>query len=299
MKIIIIGSKGFIGQHLLAFYRKSEGVETWGCDIYNDSEDSKYILIDISNSDFESIFRNNEFDVCINCSGAASVPDSLKNPSRDFYLNTVNVFNLLNNIRVFCSKCKFINLSSAAVYGNPKDLPIKESSSLAPMSPYGYNKIMAENICKEFKDFYNIQTCTLRIFSAYGNSLKKQIFWDVFKKSKNNSSIELFGTGQETRDFIHISDIIQVIDSIIKKSDFSIDYYNIGNGKEITIREAVEILLDNLNWKGKLRFSGNNRMGDPNYWCADIKKIKDLGYIQKTTIQDGLKEYCEWIKELE
>jgi UDP-glucose 4-epimerase len=299
MKILIIGSKGFIGQHLLNFYRLQADKEVWGCDVSAEFEDSKYILMDNSNSDFESIFRSNHFDACINCSGAASVPESLINPSRDFYLNTFNVFNLLNNIRIFSPSCKFLNLSSAAVYGNPNKLPIAEDASLQPMSPYGYHKVMAENICKEFKEFYNIDACSVRIFSAYGNSLKKQLFWDVYKKSKGSNYIDFFGTGKETRDFIHISDVVQAIDLILQNSAFDVDCYNIANGEEIEIRVAIEQLLYQIGWQGEFKFNNHNRAGDPLYWCADIKKIKDLGYAQKITIKQGLKEYSEWLKELD
>jgi len=182
MKVLIIGSEGFIGKHLHR-YMKDQGHEVWGADVvtrYADQEN--YFLVDASNSDFTSVFRQNQYDLCVNCSGAASVPESLKNPVRDYFLNTVNVFKLLDAIRSEQSSCRFINLSSAAVYGNPAQLPVIEAAITNPLSPYGIHKLQSEQICREFYEFHKIPTCSLRIFSVYGPGLQKQLFWDLLKR---------------------------------------------------------------------------------------------------------------------
>ncbi|HEU4610026.1 MAG TPA: NAD-dependent epimerase/dehydratase family protein, partial [Chitinophagaceae bacterium] len=83
MKILIIGSKGFIGSHVLQYFSAKEGIICWGCDVVVDYVAERYILLDSTNSDFNEILEEHVFDVCINCSGAASVPDSLQHPFRD------------------------------------------------------------------------------------------------------------------------------------------------------------------------------------------------------------------------
>ena len=192
MKILIIGSRGFIGHYLFSYFSE-KGNEVWGTDVVDDYiNKERYFLIDASNSDYSSVFQSAEFDLCVNCSGAANVPESLKNPLRDYYLNTVNVFKMLEAIRKFQPACKFINLSSAAVYGNPKQMPVKEDARPDPLSPYGFHKLQAEQICKEFYDFYDIRTCSLRIFSVYGPGLKKQLFWDLYNKAKKGVPFSLF-----------------------------------------------------------------------------------------------------------
>lgn len=296
MKIIIIGSKGFIGSHLLGYFQQN-GQTVYGADVLVDYEAKNYFLIDASNSDFDDLFQFIEFDVCINCSGAASVPDSLKNPQRDYYLNTLNVFNLLDSIRKHQPKCRFLNLSSAAVYGNPVSLPVSENAALKPLSPYGFHKKNAEAICEEFTQFFGIKTCSLRIFSAYGNGLKKQLFWDIAQKAKRNPSLTLFGSGLESRDFIHIDDILQAISLVIKKGDFNNGKYNVANGKEISIQHVAETLLNALEWTGDLNFNNEVRVGDPLNWCADISILKSLGYQQSVTISKGLNDYAKWIND--
>jgi dTDP-glucose 4,6-dehydratase/UDP-glucose 4-epimerase len=295
MKILVVGSKGFIGTHLFNYY--STKSEVWGCDVLMDYDAVNYFLVDASNADFDDLFQSIAFEVCINCSGAASVPDSVKNPQRDFYLNTLNVFNLLDSIRKHQPKCKFINLSSAAVYGNPSNLPIIENAELKPLSPYGFHKKNAEMICEEFSKFYGIKTCSLRIFSAYGNGLKKQLFWDIAQKAKHVNSLTLYGTGLESRDFIHVNDLIQAIDNVIKIGDFNAGIYNVANGEEITIKQAADIILKGIGWQGVLSFNNETRIGDPLNWCADISKLKSLGYKQRVTLTEGLNDYAKWLKD--
>ena len=97
MKILIIGSKGFIGSHLVRHLNAAN--EVWQCDVVTNYTSPRYFQIDASNADFNALFEAQAFDVCINCSGAASVPDSIAHPYRDFLLNTANVYTMLNAIR--------------------------------------------------------------------------------------------------------------------------------------------------------------------------------------------------------
>jgi dTDP-glucose 4,6-dehydratase/UDP-glucose 4-epimerase len=297
MEILIIGSKGFIGSHLYKYF-KTNKFEVYGCDIHPDNEDLNYFQIDEINTNYNIIFKKRKIDICINCSGAASVPLSIEFALKDFNLNTVNVFRILDSIRLNQSSCKFINLSSAAVYGNPINLPIIENSSLNPLSPYGIHKMQAEQICKEFYDFYNIPTCSLRIFSAYGNGLKKQLFWDMYQKFMNNNKIELFGTGNETRDFIHIDDIVNAVCLVIKNSKFQADNINVANGNEYSIFQITEIFINILKTEKKIFFNNKVKLGDPINWKADITKLKEMGYETKINIEYGINNYIQWIKGL-
>jgi UDP-glucose 4-epimerase len=295
MKVVIIGSKGFIGHHL-SNHLEVKGHDVWGADVVVDYiHTDRYFLIDATNADFSSVFQHLKYDVCINCSGAASVPDSLKNPIRDFYLNTLNVFKQLEAIRSSQPECKFINLSSAAVYGNPKQLPIKETDNLNPLSPYGIHKLQAEQICREFYDFYNLKTCSVRIFSAYGIGLQKQLFWDLYKKAKAGTPFTLYGTGNESRDYIYISDLVKAIEIVAQSSSYKADIMNIANGQEISIRDAVSIFFSLFKSAIDYSFSGETREGDPVNWRADNSKLTSLGYKPCVDINNGLQKYYEWI----
>ena len=296
MKILIIGSNGFIGSHCVDFF-SSKGHEVFQADI-NTVTNEKFYKIERQNSDFSKPFKENQFDVCINASGSAHVGFSFENPSQDFELNVINVQKILVAIRDFNINCKFINFSSAAVYGNPQVLPITEASVCKPLSPYGFHKLQSELLLTEYHNFFNLNTCSLRVFSAYGPRLKKQLFWDLYQKAIQNDVVTLFGTGNETRDFIYIDDLIRILDLVIQNSPFQGSIYNVASNVETTIEEAANVFIKEFSSKKKVVFNGKVKIGDPNNWCADISKIIQMGYQKGTNVENGIKKYVAWAKEL-
>ncbi|SHL54309.1 NAD-dependent epimerase/dehydratase family protein [Flavobacterium xanthum] len=297
MKMLIIGSKGFIGSHCVDYF-KSQGHQIWEVDVNESQEDNCYV-IDRHNSDFSLPFQEHQFDVCINASGSAHVGFSFENPSKDFELNVINVQKILVAIRDYNINCKFINFSSAAVYGNPQTLPISEDSVCKPLSPYGFHKLQSELLLTEYHKFFGLNTCSLRVFSAYGPRLKKQLFWDLSQKSLKSNVISLFGTGNETRDFIYINDLVQIIDLVIQHSTFQGSIYNVASNVETTIIEAAKVFINAFSPDKEVVFNGEVKVGDPNNWLADMEILKKYGFEPQFNLHLGLKKYAEWLKENE
>ncbi len=292
--MLIIGSEGFIGSHCKNFFKKKD-FEVHCADIILKT-DSKYFFINPESANYNSIFSQHNFDVCINASGAANVQFSFNQPYTDFFLNTVNVYSILESIRVHNASCAFINLSSAAVYGNPEILPISEKTHVKPTSPYGLHKVYSEQICKEFHDFFGLRTLSLRIFSAYGPGLRKQLFWDLYQKSKHsNDSIIVYGTGKETRDFIYIDDLIHAIDCVVMKNSFSGDVINVASGTSTTIKEVATAFLKLYKPEISLHFSGEEKKGDPLYWNAEIATLKSYGFKNNYSMEKGITETVHWL----
>jgi dTDP-glucose 4,6-dehydratase/UDP-glucose 4-epimerase len=235
--------------------------------------------------------------MCINCSGSASVPNSFIDPHNDFKLNVINVVLLLEAVRKYNAECKFMNISSAAVYGNPLKLPVSEHDALNPISPYGYHKMFSETILDAYNKLWDIKTCSLRIFSAYGNGLKKQLLFDIAKKMFFDTEIKLYGTGAESRDFIHIDDICYAIDCIAKNCEFNSHKINVANGLQITVMEIAQFFNSICKYNKDIVFDGIERPGDPSNWSADISLLKSYGYQQTVAISDGVKRYIEWAKK--
>jgi UDP-glucose 4-epimerase len=294
MKILVIGSKGFIGSYCLTTLGLEH--EVWGCDVVTDYESKKYLQIDATTSDFHELFRKNQFDICINCSGAASVPDSFVHPLRDLLLNTFNVAKMLESIKIFNPECKFINLSSAAIYGDPVKLPITESAEPLPLSPYGYHKKYAEDIVKEFALFFKLRTCSLRLFSVYGAGLKKQFFWDLHTKILSSDHIELWGTGNESRDFIYVEDVVNAIICVINNGAFAGECINIANGTEVIIKDVAALFKKTHYKEFTFSFAGVEHEGYPVNWKADIDLLKGMGYQQQVSIEAGVQKYIDWLK---
>ena len=295
MKILIIGSRGFIGSHAEKYFSKSH--EVWGADVLDKLGKEKYYKLDLQNTNFDLIFETQKFDVCINASGNGSVPISINRPVFDFELNVTNTIKVLDSIRTHNPECKFINMSSAAVYGNPQTLPIKETVELKPLSPYGWHKLYAENLCKEYYYLYNLQTINLRLFSVYGEHLRKQLFWDIYQKCLRSKEVELFGTGLETRDFIYIEDLLNAIKCVIERGLFNGESINIASGIETSIADAAHIFCTAIDPDIKITFNRIVKPGDPLNWRADIDSIKSFGYESKVDIKTGLLNTVKWLKE--
>lgn len=295
MNILIIGSKGFIGSHLLKYLSQQQNIVCYGCDIIKDSS-SNYFYITNFKYDFNKLLELIKFDYCINCSGSANVKDSFVNTLNDFDLNVSNVILILDSLKHNLPLCKFINLSSAAVYGNPKGLPILVSDKENPISPYGMHKYLSEKLCFEYYKAFQIPTLSLRIFSAYGPGLKKQIFWDWYCKAINNELILLNGTGNESRDYIFIDDLVKIIHLVIINGKFNGSCINVGNGSEIFIKDIAKIFFTILN--RTFEFTGNRNEADPINWFAEISQLKQWGYVQKISISNGIAKYIEWAREL-
>lgn len=296
MKILIIGSQGFIGSHLDDYFSKKENV-IYRCDAQPINNGSHYFQVNKFNPDYHDVIRSTEPDVCIYAGGNGNVSLSIQDSSMDYTLNTTDVWKILNALKEVKPTCKFIHISSAAVYGNPTTLPIKENDVIRPLSPYGWHKYMAEIICNEFHTLFQIPTINLRVFSVYGERLRKQLFWDIYQKYIHSSEIVLFGTGKETRDFIYISDLVRVFDCIIEKSSFNGQSINVSSGIETTIEEAAAIFGRHYDSSKKIIFNHQTKLGDPLNWRSDVSTLTSLGFSAKVTMENGLKNYIKWLKE--
>lgn len=297
MKILIIGSEGFIGRNCKKYFLGRDHI-VYGCDIINQSAPN-YFFVSPGNPNYDQIVNHIIPDVCINASGSADVGFSLKYPEKDFQLNVKNVEHVLESVKKYSPHCKFINFSSAAVYGNPKILPVSELAEINPLSAYGKHKYQSEILLRKYHMEYGLNTCSLRVFSAYGVGLKKQLFWDIYQKSQTGKVVKLFGTGEESRDFIFINDLVRAIDCIIQNGKFTGEAINVSSGIETKIKNAAAIFLSFLGNEFSLEFTGEEKSGDPKNWRADISLLKQLGFTPFVTFEEGIKKYAEWIKESE
>lgn len=275
----------------------AERCELHTADIVGEPTD-RHWLISSQAPDFHSLLNMLLPDVVVNCSGAANVGLSFQDPHADFQLNTGLVHSLLEAIRTRSPSTRLINLSSAAIYGNPQVIPVAESAPNAPISPYGWHKLAAENLCREYTQCFDVRTLSLRPFSVFGPHLRKQLFWDIFQKSRRTNQIVCPGTGNETRDFIFAKDMAESIALCIEHAEFDGQAINVANGEGITIRHAAETLLTAVEWPGELTFSGVVRDGDPLYWTADISRLKALGFSPAYRFESGISELAKWLVNL-
>lgn len=298
-KILITGAQGFIGFKLgQYFYHCGDTVEGW--DLTAGSHE--YFTVKKVNMEDEAEVLSGlsacQPDIVIHCAGNADVGKSVQYPALDFHGNVTLTHNLLFGLhKLEMTNTRFVFLSSAGVYGNPEKLPITEDMALQPLSPYALHKVMCEDMCRYFIQNYGQDVKIARIFSAYGRGLKKQIFWDMYQKQKKTGRLDMFGTGGESRDYIHIDDVVQAL-YLLSTADTDDVIFNVANGEEITIRTATDYFARCAGvGEENIAFNGVVREGDPLNWRADISRIKGLGYEKKVELDDGLRDYYAWIRE--
>ena len=122
------------------------------------------------------------------------------------------------------------------------------------------------------------------------------VLWDISRKALAGTTVNLYGKGNETRDLIHAKDLSRCIRLIAEKGSFSAEFYNIGNGIELSINTLAKEMIRALVTDNDIVFNQKVKEGDPLQWCADISKIRALGYRSTVSLTEGLQDYAEWVK---
>ena len=298
--VLITGVAGFIGRYVARHF-SAQGWSVVGID--NAPPENAptanlkaYQRLQMPDVALNSFLQAHQPDVCIHCAGRASVGLSMTDPLADFYANTVLTFEILDALRLSAPSCRFIFLSSAAVYGNPASLPVSETQSTAPLSPYGFHKLQGEQLCLEFAKVHGLPTASVRIFSAYGPGLRRQVVWDICQKALTQNTVQLQGTGQESRDFIHALDIARALMIIANSASMQGEVYNLAVGREVTIAELACLVLAVLEYEGLPQFDGFVPVGNPSNWKADVSKLSTLGFSPAVSLEQGIKTFANWCR---
>jgi UDP-glucose 4-epimerase len=295
--VLITGVAGFLGRYAARHFAK-QGWTVIGFDEVPPENvrmaDVKYVRSQLPGAALEEALRTLAPGACVHCAGRASVGLSMEQPSADFHGNTLLVCEILDALRRHAPRCRFLLLSSAAVYGNPTSLPVTEQHDVKPLSPYGYHKRQAELLCEEFSRIYGLPTACARIFSAYGPGLRRQVVWDICERVLTSGQLALRGTGAESRDFIHAADIAHGLYLLATEAPCVGEIYNLASGREVTVAELATTLLASLNSKVKPGFDGRATPGDPLHWKADISKIAALGFSPAIPLEEGLRTVATW-----
>lgn len=300
--VLITGAYGFIGRYVALEYAKKGfcvigiGHSAWLKDEFKKWGITKFYNDDINIENLKNISLENSIDVIIHCAGGSSVSLSFKYPEVDFKKTVNSTLSVLEFIRIYSNRTILIFLSSAAVYGETGLDNINEDTILNPVSPYGFNKKIAEEICQMYSRVYSIKIIILRLFSIYGNELKKQLLWDACNKISINKNI-FFGTGNEIRDWMHIKDLTKYILYAGTYLNERFAIYNIGSGKGESINKILKILFNKFGVNEEPVFNNIIDIGNPLKYVANVDKIKKWNIDRDIEIEKGIEDYVKWYKE--
>ena len=227
--------------------------------------------------------------------GSGSVGQADADPAADSERTLRTTACLVEFLSQTASGARLIYPSSAAVYGVSPAGPISENAPMAPISVYGANKLRAEGICRHYTARNTQPSVIVRFFSLYGAGQRKLLFWDIGQRLRaGERTLVLGGTGEETRDLIHVSDAAAIAAAVaVAASPPSV--INAATGRATSVKTLVEMLVSALGVTAQIRFDGRSRPGNPPYQQADISRLAKLEPGQFIPLEQGIAGYARWL----
>jgi UDP-glucose 4-epimerase len=242
-------------------------------------------------------FHLDSFDYIYHLAGKSNVPLSVSEPWNDFELGLSETVKLLEALRNIKTRPLLVFPSSAAVYGEPKSLPISEEDRTAPISPYGVGKLAAENYISVFCQLYGLRATIFRTFSIYGPGLQRQVIFDTIRKLKADPMyLSVPGTGFELRDFLYIEDFIDLLLLPSKENvqPGECTTINAASGSSIDIKSLIELIASQMKLTPEITYTGLSTSGMPDRWAVDISEAKRIGFVPAWELSAGIAQVIDW-----
>lgn len=200
----------------------------------------------------------------------------MSDPGADFAASVALLENVLEGVRRSARRPRLIYPSSAAVYGNPEVLPVTEDGPLAPISAYGYHKAMCEFLVREYAQCFGIPGMIARPFSLFGESQRRLLVWEIFRQFIDAPRVELFGTGDEERDYLHVDDFAEAAWACAVRSARPCEVINVASGTSIRVADLAKRIGSALGSGKPVSCKGLRSAGDPAVWRADVGRLRAL-----------------------
>jgi|EndMetStandDraft_4_1072995.scaffolds.fasta_scaffold116601_2 UDP-glucose 4-epimerase len=298
---LVLGAAGFIGRHVCrrlaaqGFSVQGLGHGQWTEEERRVNGLTRWLDTDITANSLRAVTEGVATDVIIHCAGSGAVSQSFNAPGTDYHRSVETTLAMLEFARAQAAPPCIVLASSAAVYGDQGNLDVTEDAPARPMSPYGYHKLMAEMLCESYSRFFSLKTRVVRLFSVYGEGLRKQLLWDALNKFQRGTP-SFFGTGEELRDWIHVEDAARLLVLAAIPGDASHAVYNGGHVLAST-REVLSALAQAAHTPLTPVFSGEIHTGNPSRLTGSHERaLQDLGFGGAIGLQEGLRRYAAWFK---
>ena len=297
MNILVTGGAGFIGSHVVDTYIENHHNVVVIDDMSRGRKEfinpkATFHQISISDSRLANIIQEERIEVINHHAAQISVSDSVKNPVKDAESNIIGTLQLLQSA-VECGVDKFIFASTGgAIYGEQDYFPAREDHPQKPTSPYGLSKLSVEGYLRFYKEQYGLKTIIFRYGNVFGPRQNPSgeagvvaIFYNRLLKAQ---APIINGDGEQTRDYIFVRDIVNANLLALKLN--SSDTFNVGTGKETSVNELTNLILEvadsNIEVKGSKKNNFEQRRS-----CLDYKKLnRSLNWLPEVSLKEGLSE---------
>ena len=315
MIVLITGGAGYIGSALIKKLIDSE-YDVISTDSlirgnykylssYERNPKLKLFTEDIRNQKkIEEIFKTgHNIDAIVHLAAIPGIERCRKNPFNAITTNIYGTYNIIELARKY-DVDKIIFTSSAAVYGDPVKTPIEETHPLKPTNLYGITKLTAEKLMNSYYKNYGLSITILRLGNVYGVGL--YTYWEnvipkFVKRAMTRQLLTIYGDGWQSRDFIHVWDVVQAIERVLKAcKGVAGEVFNVGTGKPISVNFVADtiskVVRERLGNKVKKIYlpprKGESRIRD---FCLSINKIKEkLGFNPRWTVERGVNQLIDY-----
>ncbi len=304
-KILVTGGAGFIGSWTVELLVR-EGYRVVVLDNFSTGslgnlarvlDRIKVVKGDIRNHVLlDEIIKRYEIDSIIHLAALVSVEEATRNPGEAVRINVNGTHNVLETARKHDLE-RIVYASSAAVYGDPKYLPIDEDHPLNPKNIYGATKLGGEALVNAYHDNYGLSTISLRYFNVYGPRMRSGpyagVIMSFIQRILQGKPPVIYGDGHQTRDFIYVEDVAAA--NLLALRSKTTGSYNVGTGREVSIRELLRIICEEIGRDIKPAYA-EPRPGDIRRSVASINRsATDLGFKPRTSLRQGLKNTISYL----
>ena len=295
--ILVTGGAGFIGSHIADTLVDDNDVtildDLSTGDPGNIPESAELIEADIRDTDTLREATAG-IDLVFHEAAVVSVNQSVEEPRVSHETNVDATLELLELARE--RDFRIVLASSCAIYGQPETVPIPETETPDPASPYGLDKLTLDHYARLYHDLYGVEAVPLRYFNVYGPRQSAGDYSGVIsiflQQALDGEPITVHGDGSQTRDFVHVSDVVRA-NLLAATTDHVGEAFNVGTGSRTTIRELAETIRDAADSESEIVHT-DPREGDIEHSCADLEKTRDLlGFEPEVDLESGLRELVE------
>jgi UDP-glucose 4-epimerase len=238
-----------------------------------------------------------DVDCVYHLAAKVSVPESVSYPREYNIINvggTVSVMEAMRDVGVK----RVVFTSSGSVYGDQNDQPLTETTPPNPGSPYAVSKLAAEHYVRTIGALWGIETVSLRVFNAYGPGQPQPaahppVIPHFLRQTVRGGSLVIYGRGEQTRDFVHVDDVVEAMVAAATAPTVDRLMINIGSGVETSIRDLAQFVIEAVGKTTEWMYVENQDVG-PSRMCADISLARSkLGYRPRVSLQEGLQRMVE------
>jgi len=301
MRIAVTGGAGFIGSHVV-FRLLNDGYNVTVIDNMSSPATALDALgrsgadiIQLDVLDAEALEESlREVDVVVHLAALIEVSESEEKPllyGRVNVLGTVSVLEAARRAGVG----HIVYASSAAVYGNPLELPLKENHRRLPLSIYGLTKLMGEEACRHYST-KGLDCTVLRFFNVYGELGRRNVVYAFVKAAVEGGRLRVYGDGRQTRDFVYVGDVAVAVEAVIRQRPSGFTVFNVASGREVSVNGLIEIISSLTSRDLDVEYLPP-RPGEIRRSFADIERAaRFLKWRPRVSLEEGVRRVYKWVR---